>query len=137
MSKLRTLEWTVRVALVDGKLDAKEREALESLADKCDVPRDRLEALLAEAASASSESAEPRSPTEARQWLESMVRLAVADGRVSRAEMKLLEPAGARINYTAVDLRHMVRKEHRRLYRESREQLRLERSSSGGSPSSA
>ncbi len=66
-----------------------------------------------------------------------MVRLAVADGKVSRAEMKLLEPAGARLNYAAADLRHMVRKEHRRLYCESREQLRLERSSSGGSPSSA
>ena len=44
---------------------------------------------------------------------------AASDGEVSKAEMKLLEPIGARIDYTAIDLRNMVRKEQRRLYIES------------------
>ena len=66
-------------------------------------------------------------PTEARRWMREMVRIGLADGRVSRAERRILRSAAAHAGYSTHDTDQLIRRTHTELYRESRAALRAEK----------
>jgi uncharacterized tellurite resistance protein B-like protein len=110
------LAWLVKLSMADGVTTYAEREKLDAVAAKHHVPKRELDRLISAAASGQLEPSEPRDRDEARRWLEGMVAIAVADGRIQPDELALLRSAGAKLGYGDYDLDQMVRRQRHDLF---------------------
>ncbi len=110
--------WAVATAQQDGRIDPKERAALESLAARQGLDAQDLETLLRSQVSGTS-APEPRDESEARSWLRSLVQLALADGAIQSSEKRFLTHAAQRLKLSRRDLDGIVRTARSDLYRES------------------
>jgi uncharacterized tellurite resistance protein B-like protein len=123
------LAWLVKLSLADGVTTYGERERLEAVAAKYRVPKRELDRLLSAAANNQLQPSEPRDLDEAKRWLEAMVDVAVADGRLQPEELALLRSAGARLGYGDYDLDLLVRRHRHDLFVVARDRLRAAGSS--------
>ena len=117
------LAWAIKLALADNLLDAKERAMLDRVARRRGVSPQQLETLIAAAQRGQMDVPEPENREQAQQWLETMADVALSDGRVDRAEAALLVQAGERIDWTAHDLRALLKRRKKALYKAARQQL--------------
>ena len=117
------LAWAIKLALADNSLDAKERAMLDRVARRRGVPPQQLETLIAAAQRGQMDVPEPANREQAQQWLETMADVALSDGRVDRAEAALLVQAGERIDWTAYDLRALLKRRKKVHYQAARQQL--------------
>ncbi|NQU19646.1 MAG: TIM44-like domain-containing protein, partial [Candidatus Nealsonbacteria bacterium] len=117
------LAWAIKLALADNTLDVKERAMLDRVARRRGVPSQQLETLIAAAQRGQMDVPEPANREQAQQWLEAMADVALADGRVDRAEAALLMQAGERIDWTVHDLRALLNRRKKALYQAARQQL--------------
>ena len=56
-----------------------------------------------------------------------MVRLALADGKITSPERQLLREAGTTVGYSHHDIQQIVRRTQRELYQETRREVRAGR----------
>jgi len=118
--------WASALVIADGKVDATEREALESLAAKHGLPADRVQDFLGTATSESGVPA-PRDTLEARSWLRALVELALADGSLDKNEERFLRHAAQRLGVSQGELATLRRSTRKELYRDSRRSRRGDR----------
>lgn len=118
------LAWLVKTAMADGVTTYAERTQLESVAAKYGIPSAQLDRMLSAAAHNQLDAAEPRDADEARRWLDAMVGMAAADGRLDPAERALLSTAGAKIGLGDYDIDLLLKRHRDDLYVTARERLR-------------
>lgn len=119
-----TLAWIVLMAAADGQVAPEEQEMLRTAADKWGIPQQKLDAMIQSALSGQLQPPQPRDADEARGWLAAMVRVSLADGRITGQEYGLLRVAGERCGLAAYDLKTMISRAKVDLYAESRIALR-------------
>lgn len=116
--------WMVKVAQEDGQVDPRERELLFATAARRHVEPEAVEAMLRAAQDGSLQAPEPSGPEETRSWLSAMVRMALADGRITGEEWQMLRAVGQRLDLSPADLRLIVSKTQREMYQEAKQALR-------------
>jgi len=126
-----TLAWIVLMACTDGQIAPEEQEMLRAAADKWGIAPQRLDAMIQSALTGHLEPPQPRDADEARSWLQAMVRMSLADGKITTQEYRLLQLAGEQCGMVAFDLKAMISRTRADLYAESRAALRNAKRSSG------
>ncbi len=111
--------------LADGVVDPKERKSLSELSAKVQYPEMLLDGLIQNVKSGT---VRPNLPTEAKECqlvMVEVIKMALADGRICRAEMQLIESLGQEMQYsTKADIEILVRKAKSEMYKESKVTLR-------------
>ena len=85
------------MALADGSIEPAEKEMLATFAQRRNVPPSRTRWHDCRRPAGTDRSACAGGSGEARQWLQTMAEEAMADGKISREELVLLESSGSRI----------------------------------------
>jgi hypothetical protein len=113
------LAWAGALVRADGRVDGRERMALQALAERLGVSNARLEEVLEEGGDGSAVR-EPRDTLEARDWMRSLLRLALEGGTVPAVEWRLLKSAAKRFGIGRVEFERLLRQEERELARATR-----------------
>ncbi len=113
------LAWAAALVHADGEVSERERRALHGLADRAELPRERVDQLLEHGRSEAGPS--PRDSLEARAWFRTLIGVALADGHLARAERAFLKQAGEQLGLSGGEVRHVIGEARLRLYRESRQ----------------
>lgn len=120
------LAWVLQVMLADQVIDERERKTLEDIARRHGVRRQALDEMIAAAKRGQLDARTPGDAREARSMIAQMALLALADGKVLKSEMKLMEAAGARAGLIAYDVNRIVKEQQRELYLQARDLLRTQ-----------
>lgn len=120
------LTWAVSVVRADRRTDDAERAALDALAERLDVPPERIDELLV-APPEDGLVQGPRDAGEARAWLAALVELALSDGHLTRFERSFLEGVAGKLGVGRGGLDDALRAARSALYRDSREARRFAR----------
>ncbi len=118
-SRAGLLAWVVAAARSDGEVDESERRAIESLAERLGDRREHVEALLAMPVQ-ELPAPQPREREQAVEWLTELCLLAMADGRVPRAEQDFLRRVAQHFSVAQSELAGIYDVARNRLYRESK-----------------
>ena len=78
----------------DGEVDAKEMDILRGFAEARGIPDETLNGIIETVRSGDGTLPSPSNPQEVREVLAAMVRMALADGRLSKDEKEMLEAYG-------------------------------------------
>jgi len=125
------LVWMIQMALADGTIDPTERDMLEKVALRRNVPRTQLEAMIAAAQQGNVDLPRPAGEQETQRWLQAMAQEAIADGKMAPEELALLTSAGARGGLSDWDVQMLVKRVRADMYGAAQEALRRKRSGSG------
>lgn len=117
------LTWAVALVQEDHRVSADERAAVLALAEHGEVPPERVDELL-EAPDNSEAVPRPRDEREARAWLATLARIAMADGKITSGERRFLRRAAELLGVGQRELDRELEDARARLYRESREAKR-------------
>ncbi len=123
-ARAAAMAWLVQMAAADGQIDEDEREKFMASAKRWSIPAERVEALMSASMAGQIDPPQPRDRDEARVWLESMVEMALTDGKVTSSEFTLLKAAGSRSGLVDFDLKAMITQTRNRLYAQARTALR-------------
>jgi len=104
--KLEHFRNLVSLVGVDGKIDEVERVALSKIAYELDIPLDRLSVMLDH----SNEYVYfiPQNQQDKEKQLEDMVKLALVDGELSKAELQLIKMVGGKLGFSDEELDSIV-----------------------------
>jgi uncharacterized membrane protein YebE (DUF533 family) len=105
------LAWAVKMATADGKVDPRERALLDRFAAHDDCGTGQLDRMIASALGGYCVCPLPGNPTEAREWLGAVVRIAISDGTVDSREMSLLKWLGTKANLSENEVEMLVNRE--------------------------
>jgi hypothetical protein len=118
------LSWAVKMALADNELDEKEQKMLNRVAKNRHVDAQTMEVVIDAARRGELDVPEPADRDEARRWLNSLADVSLWDGRVHTEEFNLLCQAGKRFEYSAYDIKNLLKKRKAQMYQAARKQLR-------------
>jgi hypothetical protein len=121
------LAWLIKTTLADNEVDAKEREMLHQVGARQNLSPQSVDEMILTARDGQLETIEPRDRTEALDWLNHMADLSLADGKITRGELALLEQAGSQMEMGRYDLTQLVKRRRAALYRSSRMALRKQK----------
>ncbi|MEM1407193.1 MAG: hypothetical protein AAGG59_10495 [Bacteroidota bacterium] len=104
--KLEHFRNLVSLATADGKIEEIERIALSKIAYDIGVPLDRLNVML-------DHGDEyvyfiPQNKQDKEKQLSDMIRLALADGDLAKAELELIHLVGSRLDYTKDEVNSVI-----------------------------
>ena len=118
------MAWMIRVMLADGKIDNEEMDLLKHYADLSHLSSADLEKMINSAKNGTLEVAMPASTDEASEWLSTMAEMALADGNVDNDEMNAILSLGKYLDFTKYDVRQIILKKKRQLYKQHRDRLK-------------
>jgi tellurite resistance protein len=121
------LAWMIQTSLADGHLDKREEERLVQLTRRAKLRRQELDDLIEAGRRRELQAPAPHSTQEARQWIEEVAAVALADGQMKHGEEAVLVDLGQHGGLSAADVRMTVAKTRQRLLREARAALREEK----------
>jgi uncharacterized tellurite resistance protein B-like protein len=121
------LAWLIKTALADVEVDAKERALLHQVGVRRQLTPEAVDQMISAARDGNLETIEPRDRQEALDWLSRMTDLSLADGKITRGELALLEQAGSQLNMGRYDLEQLVKRRRAAIYRASRDALRKQK----------
>ncbi len=119
--------WMIQIMLADGVIDKRERELIDSYAKARGVSLEQIDMLIEAMGSGELEAPKPNSEQEARQWIEAMAAMALADGIVDKSEKKALLQLGKKLNYSAYDIKMILAKKRGELYQNAKKRIIKER----------
>ncbi|HYW79207.1 MAG TPA: TIM44-like domain-containing protein, partial [Thermoguttaceae bacterium] len=122
------LAWTIKLALADNELDAKEMAMLDRVARARGIRPQQLETIIAATRNGQMDVPQPKDREETQQWLEVMADIALADGRIHPAEADLLVQAGEQLQWSRYDLKMLLKRRKTMLYDKARVKLKQKRS---------
>jgi len=100
--------WMIVTMMADGKIDDGEKEVILEFARNRGIGRDQLKMLVAAAEAGSLGVSVPSSPDEAAEWIEEMLRMAMADGEISKAELASINSLAVSVGMNRDQLRQMI-----------------------------
>jgi uncharacterized tellurite resistance protein B-like protein len=112
---------TVAVMLIDGNIDDKENKLLQKMAANRKVTPERLNSIIESVKEHGLHIPNPKSRDEAHEFLKCMVRMCLADGKVTSQEKQLIKQLVSRMNYTDIDIDLMIKKERNSLYKAAKQ----------------
>ena len=112
------LAWAATLIHADGGMSEGEERGFRRLAQRLEVPRARAEALLE--APHELGDMDPVPAGRAEPWLDSLIGLALEDGRISADERRLLDHAAAELGLAKGSVQARIKAARSRLYRETR-----------------
>lgn len=118
------MAWAINLMLSDGAIDPQERKLLDDIARRRGLTAHHTQTLIDSAAAGHLEAPQPTNQDEAKEWLGEMAAMALADGKISHDEKRLLREMADRTGLSNADLKLLMTQTKTRLYRESREALR-------------
>ena len=123
-SAASTLRWMVHMTASDGEVTADEKEVLRAAARRYGVPKNRVDEYLRAAESDSLDLTPPANEGEARRHLADMARTALADGKITAGESKILKNAGHRLGLGDADIKLLLARTRGEMVQEARKVLR-------------
>ncbi|HXS99810.1 MAG TPA: TIM44-like domain-containing protein [Elusimicrobiota bacterium] len=106
-----------------GVVDAREKAFLLAYAARRDIEASRAEELLQAALQKRLDVPVPTSGAEAESILRGLIRMSLADGRISDEERALMSAFGGRVGLTAKDLDDLIKEERSKLHAQAKETL--------------
>lgn len=120
----------IGMMLADGQVDAKERETLYKFAKRFNYTSGTVDAMIRQVESNGAQFADDLSDhKKAARYLEALLEMAMADGRVDRSEMQFIQQAAKPYGYGENDIKMMAGRVRRRLYQEAQKARKLARAS--------
>lgn len=116
-----------RVLMVDGELHENERRYITELAESRGIPTPRMMMILATAASEEDPIDVPQDLGQGRVFMDHLLRATLIDGRIKRAEFKLLQKAGEQIGWSTADLKLGIVRIRTELYKAAKKSIRDQR----------
>ena len=116
-----------RILTVDGELHEKERQHICDLAESRGVPKDRLKAIFATATSKDIPITVPKDRAQANVFMDHLLRAALIDGKVTRAEHQLLLKASQQIGWSPADLKMGLARVRKELFQQAKTIIRERR----------
>ena len=110
------VSWAAHLIEADGRVDGRERRALNSLADRLGLSAARMEQMFEEGSDGSAVPI-PRDTLEARDWLRALMSLALQDGTLSAEERRLLKHTAQEFSIGRAEFESLLRREEKRLYK--------------------
>lgn len=110
-----------QAALLDGVLDEQERTVLQKLGARRGLSGEQVDKIIDQARATEARLPEASSPVEARNYVQQLVHVFMADGILSGREEKLLSGYAASMGLSASDVRLAINQERARLYQASRQ----------------
>ncbi len=117
------LAWMIYVMLADGKIDEKERKMLTNFAKQKNISQDFLEKMITSALNQTLQTQLPKNEEEAKEWLNLMIKMALADGTIDKNEKIMLQVFSRRIGLEKSELETMINKTREELFKQSKEFL--------------
>lgn len=112
------------VMLADGEIDAKEQKLLSQMAQARGISQQKLDMIIKGIKSEGLHIPNPNTPQAAKEFLRSMVRMCLADGKVTKDERNLIKQLVPKMNYTDLDIDMMIKEERRNLYLQAKSSLK-------------
>lgn len=131
MRSVDMFSWVVAIAAADGKFDKAEVKQLEELARQYNIAPERFREMCQAARNDTLDMATPQDGKAGKIWLIKMIDMALADGKLSSAERKLLIKIAKKIDFTQYDLQQLIRRRQSVLYQRAQEALKDKRPKSG------
>jgi hypothetical protein len=116
--------WAARVAAADGDVDGRERAGILRLAERAQIPADRVDEIIRTALATTDAPPGPVSAHDARVWLDGAIVVVLSDGVVSKEEMAVLQHLGDRAGMSAADVRVAINRAKGAMYQEAKAALR-------------
>ena len=113
-----------RILTIDGELHEKERNHIIELAHRRGVSKERLNTIFASATSKDTSITVPQNLQQANLFMDHLLRAALVDGKVTRAEKELLMQAGRQIGWSAADLKIGLARNRKELYQQAKKVIR-------------
>ncbi|HEX8524873.1 MAG TPA: TIM44-like domain-containing protein [Tepidisphaeraceae bacterium] len=118
------IAWMVHVASCDRQIDPRERQMILKAGERRKVDRATVIAMLDAAGNGGFEPPQPANREEARQWLQEMAGMALADGKISPEESYLLRETAKRVGYVEADIKMMLARKRQEVLEQARARLR-------------
>lgn len=116
-----------RILMVDGELHENERRYITELAESRGIPTPRMMMILATAASEDDPIDVPQDLAQGKVFMDHLLRATLIDGRIKRAEFKLLQKAGEQIGWSTADLKLGIVRIRTELYKAAKKSIRDQR----------
>lgn len=110
------LTWTIQMALIDERMDDKERERIRDTARAHDFSDEQVDELMQAAIEGRLSTPAPANLKEGRRWMAEMIDMALIDGSLGRDEHKLLIQAGDQFGFSPKELDQLIRDRRKALY---------------------
>jgi uncharacterized tellurite resistance protein B-like protein/predicted RNA-binding Zn-ribbon protein involved in translation (DUF1610 family) len=117
----------VRMMAVDGELHAKEKEQLTRLALRRGFNQERLTQVFNAALTNDAPIALPTEPRVSRAFMDHLIRMALADGTLTKEEKTLIMQLGQQVGWIAADVKVAIARNRNALYRQAQEALRQQK----------
>lgn len=134
VSSVEQAGWMIQVMLADGQINDKEMEALVHFADRRNIPRPRIDAMITAMRTGQLTVSAPVDREEANEWLDSMAEMVLADGTISPKEKEAMLNMARRLQFSEADIQQVITRKRTQLYQLSRKQLKTIREKEGGTP---
>lgn len=112
---MEALAWSLMVARADGQVGLAEASAAYAAGRKWGVRKERVAQLLEAAESGTLDVLKPRNRDEARRWLDTMAETALADGRVTLAEERMMLAVAEEAGMSEIDVKMVLKRVSGRL----------------------
>lgn len=121
------LVWMAKMSLVDGHLEKRERKMLKETADRYHVSEEKLQAIITAAETGQIELPPVNDREAAKAQLAAMTRCALADGKISPDEDRLLHTTAEQLGLGRYDIDLLIKRTRADLLQEARAALKAER----------
>ena len=114
------LEAVTKIVISDGELHDAERNQLKQLATRRGVSEEQLQQIFDTAVSDDQPIDLPTDPAAKKDFMDQLMRAALADGALSSKEKSLLKSVSDQLGWSTADLKMSMSRARRTLYRESK-----------------
>lgn len=120
LSPVTGLAIMIGTMISDGHVDAREMAFAQAYSRKHRIPPERLKQMLQAARGGRLEVPRPKGVAESKTFLKGIIHMSLADGKISRHELKTLTAFGAQLKMQPTQIQQMINKERGELYRKAK-----------------
>jgi len=118
------LSCAASIMLADGAVDGKELEQYNSIGKQLGADFNHLQKILAGVQNHEINVSLPKNGVAAQTLLQTIIRMALADGKIDRTERKTIRTMATQLGYIDMDVDMMIKRERGAMFREARGVLR-------------
>ncbi len=120
LSPVTGLAIMIGTMISDGHVDPREMSYAQAYARKHRIPPERLNQMLQAARGGRLEVPRPKNVEESKTFLKGIILMSLADGKISRHELKTLTAFGAQLKMPPTQIQKMINTERAELYRKAK-----------------